>query len=254
MILFKNKIYQLFCLITIIFFSNKAFALNDKYPKNPKIDAVNYVFNIELSDKSDEIKCEVIIDICFLGSGVEILRLDLINVSSKLENKGMVVSEVSSDGNMLSFSHKNNELLINLPKPSTTNQFSKYKIKYKGIPQSGLIIGKNKYGDRTFFSDNWPNLSRHWLATIDHPYDKAMCEFIVTAPDHYQIVSNGLKIEETNLNYNKRITHWKQSVPIASWLFVLGVADFAVQYGFCSKPLNHLAASRMDFLVTSLIF
>ena len=230
MILLKIKIYQLFFLITIVFCSNIAFALNDNYPKNPKIDAVNYVFNIELSDLTDEITCEVIIDICFLGSGVKTLRLDLINVSSKLENKGMVVSEVSSNGNRLSFSHKNNELLISLPKPSITNQFSNYKIIYKGTPQSGLIIGKNKYGDRTFFSDNWPNLSRHWLATIDHPYDKAMCEFIVTAPDHYQIVSNGLKIEETNLSENKRITHWKQSVPIASWLFVLGVADFAVQY------------------------
>jgi aminopeptidase N len=27
-----------------------------------------------------------------------------------------------------------------------------------------------------------------------------------------------------------RLTHWKQSVPIASWLYVLGVARFAVQY------------------------
>ncbi len=142
----------------------------------------------------------------------------------------MIVSEVSSSGTLLTFSHKNNELIIQLPKPSLVNQFSKYKIKYKGIPQTGLIIGKNKYGDRTFFSDNWPNLTRHWLATIDHPYDKAMCEFIVTAPDHYQIVSNGLKIEETNLDDNKRMTHWKQSVPIATWLFVLGAADFAVQY------------------------
>ena len=92
-----------------------------------------------------------------------------------------------------------------MPKPSLVNQFSKYKIKYRGIPQTGLIIGENKYGDRTFFSDNWPNLTRHWLATIDHPYDKAMCEFIVTAPDHYQIVSNGLKIEETNLDDRNNI-------------------------------------------------
>jgi len=68
------------------------------------------------------------------------------------------------------------------------------------------------------------------LATVDHPSDKAMCAFIITAPDHYQIVSNGLKIEETNLDDNKRLTHWKQSVPIASWLYVLGAADFAVQY------------------------
>lgn len=230
MTLFKLKIFQLFFLITIIFFSKDIYAFDDNYPKNPKVNALNYVFNIELSDKSDEINCEVIVEICFVGSGVKNLRLDLINVSSELDNKGMIVSEVSSDGSLLGFSHKNNELIIQLPKPSLVNQFSKYKIKYKGIPQTGLIIGKNKYGDRTFFSDNWPNLTRHWLATIDHPYDKAMCEFIVTAPDHYQIVSNGLKIEETNLNDNKRVTHWKQSVPIATWLFVLGAADFAVQY------------------------
>jgi len=229
MVILKNNI-SLFFLIIILCFSNKTFAIKDNYPKNPKIDAINYTFNIELSDATDEIICEVIIDIRFLGSGVKKLRLDLINASSKLENKGMIVSEVSSDGEALSFSHKNDELLIDLPEPSLLNQFSKFKVKYKGIPQSGLIIGENKYGDRTFFSDNWPNLTRHWLATIDHPYDKAMCEFIVIAPDHYQIVSNGLKVEESNLDNNKRITHWKQSIPIATWLFVLGAADFAVQY------------------------
>jgi len=29
---------------------------------------------------------------------------------------------------------------------------------------------------------------------------------------------------------NTRLTHWKQSVPVSCWLFVLGVADFAVKY------------------------
>ena len=142
----------------------------------------------------------------------------------------MVVSRVSSNGKALSYSHENDVLNIKLPSPSSFNQRRKFIIVYKGTPSSGLKIGKNKYGDRTFFSDNWPNKARNWLATIDHPYDKAMCEFIVTAPNHYQVVSNGLKVEETNLSNGKRLTHWKQSVPIASWLFVLGAADFAVQY------------------------
>ncbi|MCJ7467490.1 MAG: M1 family peptidase, partial [Maribacter sp.] len=98
----------------------------------------------------------------------------------------------------------------------------------------------NKYGDRTFFSDNWPDKGRNWLATIDHPYDKATCEFIVTAPAHYQVISNGLKIEETDLANGDRRTHWKQSVPIATWLYVLGVAKFAVQYvgQFDGKPIE----------------
>ena len=32
------------------------------------------------------------------------------------------------------------------------------------------------------------------------------------------------------INKTTKLTHWKQSVPVSCWLFVLGVADFAVQY------------------------
>ncbi len=205
-------------------------ALTDNYPKNPGIDALNYIFKLELSDDTDEIVCETTIDVRFLAEGIQELRLDLIKASSELKGKGMRVSRVTSEGNSLSFRHENDALYITLTAPSTVGQRSKYIVVYKGIPASGLKIANNKHGDRTFFSDNWPNRARNWLATIDHPYDKAMCEFIVTAPDHYQVISNGLKVEQTDLTAGKRLTHWKQSVPIAPWLYVLGVARFAVQY------------------------
>ena len=154
----------------------------------------------------------------------------MVNVSEKLENKGMTVQDVKSENGSLKFLHEKDELWIYLNEPLLKNERKKFTISYSGIPSEGLHIGENKYGDRTFFSDNWPNRGRHWLATVDHPYDKAKCEFIVTAPNHYQVVSNGLKIEETNLDKNQKRTHWKQSIPIASWLYVLGVAEFAVQY------------------------
>lgn len=217
-------------LITLILSNNFSIAFTDNYPKNPKIDAINYAFKINLSDDTDEIICEVVIDIRYRASGENHLRLDLINKSAELSGKGMQVSTVTSNGSTLSYSHKNDELIINLPSASVENELKRYTIKYRGIPATGLKIGNNKYGDRTFFSDNWPNKARNWLATIDHPYDKAMCEFIITAPSHYQVISNGLKIEESTLPGGMRLTHWQQSVPIAPWLFVLGVAEFAVQY------------------------
>ena len=68
MVILKNNI-SLFLLIIILCFSNKTFAIKDNYPKNPKINAINYTFNIELSDATDEIICEAVIDIRFLGSG-----------------------------------------------------------------------------------------------------------------------------------------------------------------------------------------
>ena len=201
----------------------------DDYPKNPSIDAINYAFHLTLSDESDRIVGLAKIDLAFRSDGVRQVRLDLIGTVAD-GSSGMNVTDVTVGGASASFSHENDVLLIDLLNPSTNGERITVEISYSGVPATGLIIGDNKYGDRTFFSDNWPNRARNWLPTIDHPYDKAMCEFIVTAPDHYQVISNGLKLEETSLGNGNKLTHWKQSVPIASWLYVLGVARFAVQY------------------------
>jgi aminopeptidase N len=103
-----------------------------------------------------------------------------------------------------------------------------YRILYSGIPDDGLIISKNKFDDRTFFGDNWPNRCHHWLPTVDHPSDKALTEFIVSAPDHYRVVSVGEMISEKN-EAGKVISHWKTSVPLPTKLMVIGVSPFAVQ-------------------------
>ena len=200
----------------------------DTYPKNPNIDALNYAFRLTLSDATDEVMGEATIDIRFLAAGLTRVRLDLINQGT--DGRGMEVSEVMSSDGDVTFTHENDVLFITLPEATRANQRSQYTVRYRGIPAAGLKIGPNKYGDRTFFSDDWPNRARNWLPTIDHPYDKATSEMIVSAPDHYQVVSNGLKIEETALTNGMLLTHWKQSVPIATWLYNLGVARFAVQH------------------------
>jgi aminopeptidase N len=201
----------------------------DTYPKNLDIDIQHYQFKLWLSDMNDSIHAEATVMLRFKKAGVQLVRLDLTNSSSELQGKGMVVSTVTSNGKTLSFSHKQNELLIYIP-ASTVGQLISITIRYTGIPDAGLAIKQNRYNDRSFFSDNWPDLGHHWLPLVDHPYDKATCEFIVTAPAHYKVVSNGLLQEESLLTNGNKLTHWKESVSIAPWLFVLGVADFAVQY------------------------
>lgn len=212
----------------------------DTYPKNPAIDALNYAFRLELSDTTDAIVGELTLDLRFLAAGVRAVRLDLINAGPAHDGKGMQVSGVALNGAAVPFTHANDELLIPLPTPPTAQQRAQVVVRYSGRPATGLLIGRNKHGDRTFFSDNWPNRARHWLPTIDHPYDKATSEFIVTAPSHYQVVSNGLQIEVTDAPGALRRTHWRNSVPIAPWLFVLGVARFAMQRvdTFEGKPIE----------------
>lgn len=215
-------------MIRILFFLLIAGRLAaDTYPKNYDIDVKHYAFNLQLSDASDRIEGEATITFRFLKAGIQRVRLDLINKSG--DGKGMEVSKVRSLGADLDFNHQDNVLWITLQSPSSQGQETLIVITYGGVPASGLKIGPNKYGDRTFFSDNWPNRARNWLPTVDHPYDKATSEFRVTAPAHYQVVSNGLKLEETS-DGSVKTTHWKQGVPISCWLYVLGVARFAIQY------------------------
>ncbi len=224
------KIFILFMKYLFFLFLVPFVCLGDTYPKNPNIDVKHYAFSIHLSDETDEINATAEITFLFKISGIERIRLDLINQSEQLQGKGMTVNRILALNIEMKYSHQDNVLWIDLPAPSTAGQFITLQISYHGIPASGLKIGPNKYEDRTFFSDNWPNRARNWLPTVDHPYEKATSEFIVIAPKQYQVVSNGLLLEESSQSDGMKLTHWKQSVPISCWLYVLGVAEFAVQY------------------------
>lgn len=215
-------------LIVFLLVSQKVFA--DNYPKNPNIDIIHYSFALALYDTTDRIEGVTNISLKFKKENVTTLRLDLVNQSVALKGKGMVVLSIQEGEKPLKFIHRGDSIVINLLPYSSINNEANITIRYQGIPADALRIGPTKFGDRSFFNENWPNRARHWLPTIDHPYEKATSEFIVTAPNHYQVISNGLLMEESNLGSGRKLTHWKQSVPVSSWLYVLGVANFAVQY------------------------
>jgi aminopeptidase N len=202
----------------------------DTYPVNKNIDIQHYQFSLNLSDSADVIYGNAQITILFKKAGMQNFRLDLINKTAERKDKGMVIDAIKVDNIPVNYTHQNDEVIISLPKSSTANETIVFTISYHGIPFDGLRIGATKFGDRSFFCENWPNKARHWLPTLDHPSDKATSEFIVTAPAHYKVISNGLLMEESDMSNNTKLTHWKQSVPVSCWLFVLGVADFAVKY------------------------
>ena len=198
-------------------------------------DVLHYSYNIELSDKSDTIKG--IATIRF--KAVEPLSNFDLDLSSQKDGKGMSVqSVVQTNGNTkLNFSFNNDKLSIVFPNALKKDGELELTIYYSGIPSDGLIISKNKYGDRTFFSDNWPNRAHFWIPCYDLPNDKASFEFTVTAPSQYKVISNGVKVEEKDLGKGKALTHWKEETPLPTKVMVIGVAKFAVKT-FEDSPQN----------------
>ena len=212
-------------LIFLFFFTLNLFS-KDPYPKNPNIDILNYSFELHLNDSTDIIYGTANIKLS-IKPNEDNVRFDLI--SKNKEGKGMSVENILFNGKEIPYSHVDN--VINIDTRGIVYSISDMiTVKYEGIPITGLIIGPNMHGDRTFFSDNWPNKARNWLPLVDHPYDKSTTDFIVIAPNHYQVISNGLLVEETNINKDLKKTHWRQSVPISCWLYAIGVAEFAVDY------------------------
>lgn len=195
-------------------------------------DVLHYNFNIGLSDRSDTIEGKALIRIKALES-LSSLELDFANEKN---GKGMRVQSVTRSFDKLNFISNNDKLAINFPVAVKKGDEQELTIVYNGVPSDGLIIAKNKYGDRTFFSDNWPNRAHFWIPCYDLPNDKASFEFTVTAPSQYKIISNGVKVEERKLANGNTITHWKETTPLPTKVMVIGAAKFAVKTFENSPP------------------
>ncbi|WP_336516751.1 M1 family metallopeptidase [Pollutibacter soli] len=229
--LLLNKFISRIYLIILCCSVSLTIQAKDIYPKNFDIDIQHYKFELLLSGQSNLIVGKATVNVLFKKSGITEFRLDLSSLidTGKSKGKGMKIDSIIANNKKLDHQHIKDVILIRCD-PSKADRQNSFIIFYRGVPATGLHIKPNKYGDTTFFSDNWPDLTRNWLPVIDHPYDKATCEFIVTAPERFSVVSNGIKLEESSVGKGFKKTHWKQSVPISSWLYVLGVAEFAVQY------------------------
>ena len=187
------------------------------------IDVQHYRFELQLSDETDMIYGTAQVTIKF-KKDLEQFDLDLVNIA---DGKGMKVLDVSQDAESLGFSHQNN--LLSISTSAKAGETHSYNIEYEGIPQTGLIIAENKFGDRTFFGDNWPDRGKHWLPMVDHPSDKATVEWMIIAPTQYRVIGSGTLVEITGVGNGTQITHWKNEVPLPTKVMVMGAALFAVE-------------------------
>ena len=192
----------------------------------PGVDVQNYAFSLTLSDSTNNIKGEATIRFV-RADDRQTVWFDLIGTKKDSAKTGMTVRSVTlADGKAIPFSQRNDRVFINLP--ASPNQPTDVVIQYEGTPARGLIISRNKFGDRTFFGDNWPNNARNYLPVVDHPSDKATCSFSVNAPATYRVIANGKFGGESALPNGRKLTRWQETVPIPTKVMVIGAARFAV--------------------------
>jgi len=189
------------------------------------IDVKSYDLTIEVSDENDSIHVTEKVTIKLLEEGHR-LYLDLISES---DGFGMKINTlITSKGDAVTYIHKDDKLWI-APQNKTPDTELNYVISYSGIPKTGMIIGKNKFGERTFFGDNWPNRARHWIACVDHPADKAKINFTVIAPKKYDCIATGNLVSVEKFNKAKMIYSYQSDYELPTKVMVIGLAEFDIE-------------------------
>lgn len=203
------------------------------------IDVLNYQVTVELAPDHDTIYGQETIHFQFKRE-CDSFFIDLQSIDN---GKGMrVTSPITVNLEPVSFSHDNNRIWIkNNPE---WKGILKMHFFYQGIPETGLIIGENKFGNRTYFGDNWPNRAHHWFACVDHPADKAKVDFTVWAPLGMECIATGALLSTESLKMPRNKFVFNSDIDLPTKVMVIGVADFKIQ----EYPSDH------DFPISAWVY
>lgn len=190
--------------------------------QQPGVDVTRYVHELTLPDTGRHVAVVTRVEFTRTGD-VRALVLDLLppmrvrRASTGCPGREAVPARVR---------HAEGKVEIALPSGSGA---ACARVEYDGAPQDGLVITTDSAGRWRAFGDNWPDRARHWLATIDHPSDKAMVEFRVTAPADRYIVANGTRRAVEDLPRRgdgplRRRTTWATRAPIPTYQMVIAAA------------------------------
>jgi aminopeptidase N len=209
----------------------------------PGINVLHYDVEIGLGKETDWFAGKVNVKIA-LDEDSPVLPLDF---------SGLELLQLSVQGNKAIYSYQDGVIRIplkNFQKDDTVD----VELSYRGIPDDGLILNKNFHGERTAFVDNWPNRTRFWLPTIDHPTDKATVHYTIHAPKEWKVIANGYLFKDKVITpknsigpkENRLTWEWDVTVPISTYNMVIGAADMEVRTVGLAACNNAPASQRED--------
>jgi aminopeptidase N len=190
-----------------------------------EFDAVHYDIELVVPEENDRISVRTVIRYRRPDQrGAHALSLDF---------TGLAVEAVTVEGEPVPFVRRAGSLEIDHPGRIGIFDTLQVEVMARGVPADGLILRETVHGAPAAFADNWPNRARFWFPSIDHPSDKATVSFTVHAAEGRQVVANGILVEGPTPSdplqagglEGLQRWRWEQSIPIPTYLMVVGVAE-----------------------------
>ncbi len=169
--------------------------------------------------------------------------------SLTLDAQGMDIHEVAiqKEGSKkpLTYTYANNQLRIKLDKTYTRGEKYTVYIDYVSKPNEvkvkgsaaitdakGLYFinpkGEEKNKPTQIWTQGETEANSVWMPTIDKPNQKTTVDISMTVPAKYVTLSNGLLVSQKKNTDGTRTDRWKLDLPIAPYLFFMGVGDYSI--------------------------
>jgi aminopeptidase N len=162
-----------------------------------------------------------------------------------LDAKGMEIKSVAMNGAARPYTYENDVLTITLDKTYQRTENYTVVIDYIAKPDERTLDGSaaitsdkglyfiNPRGEDPnkmpqIWTQGETESSSVWFPTIDAPNVKSKQEMLITVADKYTTLSNGKFMGSKKNTDGTRTDHWKQDLPHAPYLFMMGVGEFKV--------------------------
>lgn len=162
-----------------------------------------------------------------------------------LDAKGMQINSIYAGDQKLNFKYDGNKLRIQLDKVYKRDEKFQVVIDYIAKPDErktsgseaitsdkGLYFINPRGEDPTKMPQIWTQgeteASSVWFPTIDSPNAKTTQEILIRVDNKYVTLSNGKLVSSTNNADGTRTDHWKQDLPHAPYLFMMGIGEFKI--------------------------
>jgi aminopeptidase N len=169
--------------------------------------------------------------------------------SVKLDAKNFDIHSIqliTSTGNKpLRYQYNNMEIDIELDRYYTRTERYRLRIEYTAKPDERPMGGSAAIsGDKGlyFINTDSTETDKHveiwtqgetesnsaWFPTIDKPNEKMTHEILITVPDAFETLSNGVLSGSVKNANGTRTDHWKMTQPHAPYLVMMTIGDFAI--------------------------
>ncbi len=155
--------------------------------------------------------------------------------SLNLELLGLVIEEISVNGEPALFERNGNELTIYLPQPFSQDASMQIVIGYYGTPGEGADNSSlPEYSEGWIYYGNGvvvagePTGASTWYPVNEHPLDKATYSFAITVDQPYEAAANGV-LDGVEVSSSESTFRWVMDDPIAPYLVTLAIGEFHIE-------------------------